>query len=134
MKTKVIFYKEPETGILAVFPDERFGIGSAFQNCYSHIGQHSGCHPSYVKELEEAEIRDYQDLLRELVSIGYDLIIMNSQLFTCHRPPTRGEIKFGEGATHYRDFPLSVIGLQKGKALQKKWFVSPDDKLRYYTY
>ena len=55
-------------------------------------------------------------------------------LIEYHRQPTKGEIKFGEGAIHYRDFPIEQIlktdmfGLKRFK----KWFVSKDDGLRYY--
>lgn len=51
-----------------------------------------------------------------------------------HRNPTKGEIKFGHGAIHYRDFPIEQIlktdmfGLKRFK----NWFVSKDDNLRYY--
>lgn len=101
---------------------------------YAHIGQHSACHIDYANECKEAAINEFMPLLQELVGIGYnDLQIMNSQTIQCHRPPTKGEIKFGEGATHYRDFPLSVIGLKKAKAEWKDWFIAPDDGLRYYT-
>lgn len=51
-----------------------------------------------------------------------------------HRQPTKGEIKFGEGAIHYRDFPIERILKTDSFGLKrfKQWFVSPDDKLRYY--
>lgn len=48
-----------------------------------------------------------------------------------HRPPTSGEIKFGCGATHYRDFPVSQC-CHRGTRVLKRWFVAPDDGLRYY--
>ena len=55
---------------------------------------------------------------------------------TYHRNPTRAEIKFGEGATHYRDFPLEEVVNRKkntvnGVLVLMKWFVA-DDGLRYY--
>ena len=49
---------------------------------------------------------------------------------TYHRPPTRGEIAFGEGATHYRTFPVDEC-LKPGTRFLKAWFVA-DDGLRYY--
>ncbi len=102
--------------------------------CYSHVGQHSACHPDYANECREAPINEYWPLLQELIGQGYnDLQIMNSHKIQCHRRPTKAEIKRGYGATHYRDFPLSVIGLKKGKAMWKDWFKAPDDGLRYYT-
>lgn len=75
MKTKVKFYHEGG-GILAVFPEERFGIGNAFQNCYSHVGQHGGCNPAYIAELKPATPEEYKDLKTELESIGYKLEIL----------------------------------------------------------
>jgi hypothetical protein len=49
---------------------------------------------------------------------------------TAHRKPTAAEIKFGNGATHYKTFPVE---LWKDKNdLPKCWIVCPDDYLRYY--
>jgi hypothetical protein len=48
-----------------------------------------------------------------------------------HRPPTRSEINFGHGATHYRTFPLAECTFP-GTRFLKKWFVAKDDGLRYY--
>ena len=49
---------------------------------------------------------------------------------TYHRPPTKSEIKFGYGCTHYRNFPVTLCTFT-GRVL-KRWFVSDDDGLRYY--
>lgn len=49
---------------------------------------------------------------------------------TYHRPPTAAEIKFGHGATHYRDFSIAQC-CHKGTRILKKWFLA-DDGLRYY--
>ena len=50
---------------------------------------------------------------------------------TYHRPPTQAEIRFGHGATHYRDFPVSEV-CHKGTRFLKRWFKAADDGLRYY--
>lgn len=50
-------------------------------------------------------------------------------MVTYHRNPTKWELKFGEGATHYRDFPLKEC-LKPDNSL-KKWLLA-DDGLRYY--
>lgn len=50
---------------------------------------------------------------------------------TYHRPPTPGEIRFGEGATHYRDFSVNEVRV-RGSTRLKKWFIAADDGLRYY--
>lgn len=66
----------------------------------------------------------------------FNPIINGVQYYTYHRNPTRAEIKFGEGATHYRDFPLSECATGEkhpwGAPKLKKWFVAKDDGLRYY--
>lgn len=49
---------------------------------------------------------------------------------TYHRPPTPAELRFGEGATHYRDFPVEVC-CHPGTRYLKRWFKA-DDGLRYY--
>lgn len=46
------------------------------------------------------------------------------------RQPTRAEVAFGHGATHYRTFPVEAC-CHPGTRVLKKWFVSPDDGLRY---
>ena len=52
------------------------------------------------------------------------------EFVTRHRKPTPAEIRFGEGATHYRDFPVSEVCFP-GTRIAKAWFVA-DDGLRYY--
>lgn len=49
---------------------------------------------------------------------------------TYHRSPTPGEVRFGEGATHYRDFDVEEC-CHPGTRILKRWFVA-DDGLRYY--
>jgi len=51
-------------------------------------------------------------------------------MITAHRPPTPYEIKFGHGATHYKDFELWLWLKPDGKL--KKWIKAQDDGLRYY--
>jgi hypothetical protein len=48
---------------------------------------------------------------------------------TAHRNPTPYEIRFGYGATHYRDF--DVTDWIKPDGTLKKW-IKADDGLRYY--
>lgn len=45
-----------------------------------------------------------------------------------HRKPTPGEIKFGYGATHYRDFPMKEC-LKKDGSIKKR--LKGDDGLIY---
>lgn len=51
------------------------------------------------------------------------------QLVTATRKPTHGEIAFGYGATHYRDFPLETCINSKGK--MKKRLFAKDEQLWY---
>jgi hypothetical protein len=53
-----------------------------------------------------------------------------SHTITYHRKPTPAEIKFGYGATHYRDFTLEELINPKTGAL-RRW-IKADDGLRYY--
>jgi len=55
---------------------------------------------------------------------------MKDKLITYWRNPTSYEIKFGEGAIHYRDF-TRVDCIKKDTNTLKKWFISKDDGLRY---
>ena len=53
----------------------------------------------------------------------------NNKIITAHRKPTPSEIKWGYGATHYRDFPVSEW--LKPNGTLKAWILA-DDGLRYY--
>lgn len=86
-KTKVLFLlEEANNNVFAYFPDEVYltskdykGAFIDFKTCYCHVGQHSACHPDLAKECKQAEFSEYQDLLKELINIGYNLEIMNDQ-------------------------------------------------------
>jgi hypothetical protein len=72
MTTKVKFlYHEGNQDLMAYFPEEVWCDNT--KTCYSHIGQHSACHPNYAKECREATMLEYLDLFNELQSIGYRL-------------------------------------------------------------
>ena len=47
-----------------------------------------------------------------------------------HRNPTPSEIRFGHGATHYKEFTLEQWLHNDGGL--KKWIKCPHDGLRYY--
>jgi hypothetical protein len=134
--TKVIFLieKDSDNEVFAFFNEEMhnwIGLNKPNFYSYSHIGQHSSCSVEYANECKEAEYYQYQDLLKELISIGYkDLQVLNSQEIELHRKPAAFEIKLGYGATFYRNFKLSNILNKQGNI--KKWISSPDDNLRYY--
>jgi len=48
-----------------------------------------------------------------------------------HRKPTKSEIKFGEGTTHYKDFETVFCWNDKTDS-PKRWLICPIDGLRYY--
>jgi hypothetical protein len=66
---------------------------------------------------------------RSLYFLSVDLDFEYPTL-TAHRPPTKAEIRFGEGATHYKDFPRELWEKKDGSL--KLWTVCPHDGLRYY--
>lgn len=135
--TNVKFLFEKNDGlpsyVFAFFPELKDNNKShTMFTCYAHIGQHSACHIDYANACKEAKYNQFADLLVELIGQGYkDLFVLNSQVIQLHRQPTKGEIKFGYGATHYRDFLIGeVINNKSGKF--KKWIKASNDGLRYY--
>ena len=63
----------------------------------------------------------------------FDPIFDGVQHYTDHRESTKSEIKFGYGATHYRNLPPELVVKKKIGPLVvlKKWTVA-DNGLRYY--
>lgn len=71
------------TGVFAYFPEKIDLVDHWFDKnktenraCYSHIGQHSGCHPDYANECKPATPEQYADLKKELEGLGYNLEII----------------------------------------------------------
>ncbi len=127
-KTRVKFLVNLRDNILmAFFPDELYNkelYGDTMLTCYEHIGQHSSCDIAYANECRLATKKEYKALKKELESIGYNLEVITDHTepkINCHRPPTQGEIKFGHGATHYREFTPSEIGLNKKGELKTRF-------------
>jgi hypothetical protein len=77
--TKVQFLvneKDPENpDVFAYFPEEIHN--GEFRTAYSHIGQHSACHPDYAKESRPATPEESQPLQAELEGLGYNLEVLN---------------------------------------------------------
>lgn len=79
MTTKVIFRKfnnswmQRDGEIIAIFPAQA-GDMNPYTTCnsYMHVGQHGACHVDIIRDTFPAKPEEYQDLLAELVSIGYD--------------------------------------------------------------
>jgi len=75
MATLVKFLIENENEVFAYFPKLKYkgkGLNVFMNTCYSHIGQHSQCSSLYAKDCRKATESEYQPLLRELESIGYN--------------------------------------------------------------
>lgn len=74
MATLVKFLKEDDGDIFAYFPQLK-ADNQGNRTCYAHIGQHSACSPEYAADCLPAD--NYAELQLELISIGYDLKILN---------------------------------------------------------
>ena len=77
--TKVIFliHEVYKDDLFAFFTEDVCDHDGNFTS-YAHIGQHGGCCQAYADESREATKEEYTGLLEELVSIGYDdLLILN---------------------------------------------------------
>jgi len=67
------------TEVLAVFLDERLKTSSDIMfDCYAHLGQHSTCSQSFLREnCRKADEIEYKDLFNELENVvGYNLKIV----------------------------------------------------------
>jgi hypothetical protein len=82
LKTRVLFiypkYPDGHREVLALFPDipwtgKRFDI-----TCYAHNGQHGCACGSFLKRAKATK-EQYLPLARVLVSIGYNLHIINER-------------------------------------------------------
>ncbi len=127
----IFFYEKDSTDVFAYFPDEVWDLDNN-KTCYAHIGQHSSCSPGYAAECKLADLENYQDLKAELLQIYPDLEVLNEKQYEYHREPTPGEIKFGEGATHYKDFSFAQVYKRTDRLDFKRWIKCPIDNLRYY--
>lgn len=77
--------------------------------------------------LNKYQIRFFTKVREELNRI---INIRNNRDITYYRNPTQSEIKFGEGAIHYKSFEFKDCLNSKGEI--KKWVICPIDGLRYY--
>ena len=79
--TAVMFRKERNGGILAVFPYDSWKHNYNVL-CYAHLGQHAACRWEYVIcNTKPAKPEEYKSLYDELVSIGYQLRVIKR---ACH--------------------------------------------------
>lgn len=71
--TKVIFRKDNDGTIVAIFPQTPSTNDGRYCLCYQHVGQHSSCDPAVVYQTKLADPAEYKDLKLELERIGYKL-------------------------------------------------------------
>lgn len=78
IKVKFLIEKDSSGEVLAVFPYE---IADKNMNkvCYSSKEAHGVCSDDYIKELKPAPKSSYIPLLNELISIGYNLDVLNKK-------------------------------------------------------
>lgn len=78
-KTDVIFRKEKDGSILALFPHLLWNYAGDV-TCYAHLGQHSAAdYSGCIRQSKPAKPEEYKDLLNELQGLGYDLRIIKRQ-------------------------------------------------------
>lgn len=124
----VEFYKYPEGEVIALFPNT--SEGENLISSYMHNGQHGAASEGLRQSLEPCDYCEYKDLLKELISIGYKgLSIQTMQEVTAHRQPTAGEIRLGYGAIHYADINIDLFINKKTGGLKSRIKL---DGLRFY--
>ena len=81
MTTKVIFRKFNDGEIIALFPT-LIGTNDPYTcSSYMHTGQHGSATPDIVSVTSLATPDEYAGLLSELISIGYDDLIIRKKFF-----------------------------------------------------
>jgi len=83
MTTPVIFRKFKEGDVIALFPTIPHSWKYDF-TCYQHIGQHSGCEGIITELTKLCKPEEYRDLLEELISIGYDDLVVRKKITYKH--------------------------------------------------
>ena len=78
-KTDVIFRKEKDGEILALFP-HIVDTFTGYVMAYAHVGQHSPADYNHcIKISKPAKPEEYKDLLNELQGLGYNLRVIKRQ-------------------------------------------------------
>jgi predicted nucleic acid-binding Zn finger protein len=75
--TKVQFYKHSGE-VYAILPETK--LNNLF-DCYAHVGQHGSAVQEYINESRPAKVVEYKDLLTELTSIGYNVLVVPAKPF-----------------------------------------------------
>ena len=127
--TLVLFYMEG-TQPLAVFKKTRAPF-NGYHVCYSRAGQHSQCHPDYLKRLQVAKPGQYEDLQKELESMGYRLKVSARNLRTKDRKPRSIDpimlSTLDEGQSYYSEKSpkdLETYSLNYGVKVTCKTFIA----------
>tara|TARA_R110000868_G_scaffold203969_2_gene451912 strand:+ start:3164 stop:3487 length:324 start_codon:yes stop_codon:yes gene_type:complete len=92
--TEVIFRKEQDGSILAVFP--YIIHHGCTVTCYAHIGQHSAClYDEYaIGECKPATETEYRDLFNELENnVGYKLKVIKRRNYNKYLKAYRANIQ-----------------------------------------
>lgn len=74
-EVKFLLEQGSKDEVFAYFPN-MIADHNGNKTCYSHIGQHSACHPDYAEKCKPAPKKYFEPLLKELESIGYELQIV----------------------------------------------------------
>lgn len=100
--TKVVFRRWKEGDVIALFPDEQWSQHGYMTTSYIHVGQHGDAdYAGVIAATRPAREHEYQDLLSELKSIGYeDLRIMQ-----------RAKPKFNQTSIDYENIQRRTTGL-----------------------
>jgi hypothetical protein len=78
-KTDVIFRKEKDGEILALFPYVVDTLAGDVMS-YAHLGQHGAASYNYcIRKSKPAKPEEYKDLFAELESLGYNLRVIKRQ-------------------------------------------------------
>ena len=75
VKTQVVFKMFPSGEVLAIFPHE-VADHRGNRSSYMHLGQHGAALPALLVELPDATPGDYEELFKELETIGYNLEVL----------------------------------------------------------
>ena len=76
-KDEVIFRKFIDNDVIALFPKMCFALNLDYIMSYMHTGQHGEASKSLIDLFQPAKPEEYQDLLDELIAIGYDVEVCN---------------------------------------------------------
>lgn len=88
--TKVIFRQFPDGEVIALFPELPGTIDPNTCLSYMHYGQHGSADTGIVRNTYPCDPQDYESLLKELVSIGYNLKIVKRFASIDHNTRRRG--------------------------------------------